>query len=911
MMVDPPPLPPSAAVGGALRLSIVGQQHNQRRASAGDALAYAATSSAVSGSSSSQLGGGGGAGAGAEPPRRKSPREELAMQAQAATTATATETETETMRAGMERLSVAGAAAASRPALERLQSDPPPSATAAEPDVNEARLRAIAERFGEMPPNATYPAPSSSHARGAAAVPRHQAYSFPRVGSPDWEEHHAMDPSEAIANLPADLVPSPASGEDDRPSADPGLVDYHYALPVPPIRTSSSSHPTSHASTSPDYAAYYPTAPPYPYARYPSSGGGGDGSSPPAGAYEYLPQQQGPPQGYYAPPPQHPQGASSYGGMYSQSSSPPISPIMGYDHAHHGHPAHTHGGMWYVPADYARTSSSGSIESQPRFAYAPAPMPDRNTAYLSMHQPPPPPPPHQAQAQYSPYPPGYMPYHPGWAAAAPSPYMYAAAENTRSPYAQWQRFAMNDMDPRQTFSPRGGRHPTHRPAQHRQPPLPRSVAPHQTPSAVGLGISSDHLTTAGTAIDGGAHSVERKSYHPAPPANRSEWVMWVGNVPANVTHEEMWKFFNAPLDLPGQSSIGVTSIFLITRSSCAFVNLKSSEDLDLAIAYFNGKSLRPWDPRCPKLVCRVRKTDDDLRSGVGAQRGAGMHTRYVKAMRGKENVDVAAAADMPLSPVPASPAVCEPPPEGEGRRRESIVNNLPAGISPAAFAAWQKERSQSGTNSHSFASTNSSFLIRNFPKRYFILKSLTQDEFDVSMQTGLWSTQPHNEPILDQAFRTSPEVFLIFGANKKGCFCGYAIMRGPIRPSKSGSSKSKDSGVDLSGVPFSVTSPGELGAGEELPEYPLHPLEPPKLSRENTDGVKRQDMISSSPNGIDTKGPRQFKIEWVRKRELPFHRIRHLRNPWNQDKEVKVSRDGTELEPTVGDALLNEWDKLD
>lgn len=58
---------------------------------------------------------------------------------------------------------------------------------------------------------------------------------------------------------------------------------------------------------------------------------------------------------------------------------------------------------------------------------------------------------------------------------------------------------------------------------------------------------------------------------------------------------------------------------------------------------------------------------------------------------------------------PPSPAVLEQPPEGEGRRRESIAEAVAA-------------RDASIT---SMASTNSSFLVRHFPKRFFILKSLT------------------------------------------------------------------------------------------------------------------------------------------------------------------------------------------
>ncbi|KIO15785.1 hypothetical protein M407DRAFT_34623 [Tulasnella calospora MUT 4182] len=54
-----------------------------------------------------------------------------------------------------------------------------------------------------------------------------------------------------------------------------------------------------------------------------------------------------------------------------------------------------------------------------------------------------------------------------------------------------------------------------------------------------------------------------------------------------------------------------------------------------------------------------------------------------------------------------------------------------------------------------------------------------------------------------------------------------------------------------------------------------------------------------------------FKIMWVKKDRLPFVRVKHLRNPWNYDREVKISRDGIELEPSVGEALLHEWDKME
>jgi hypothetical protein len=47
-----------------------------------------------------------------------------------------------------------------------------------------------------------------------------------------------------------------------------------------------------------------------------------------------------------------------------------------------------------------------------------------------------------------------------------------------------------------------------------------------------------------------------------------------------------------------------------------------------------------------------------------------------------------------------------------------------------------------------------------------------------------------------------------------------------------------------------------------------------------------------------------FKIEWISTTRLPFYRTRGLRNPWNSNREVKIARDGTELEPGVGKRLL-------
>ena len=48
-----------------------------------------------------------------------------------------------------------------------------------------------------------------------------------------------------------------------------------------------------------------------------------------------------------------------------------------------------------------------------------------------------------------------------------------------------------------------------------------------------------------------------------------------------------------------------------------------------------------------------------------------------------------------------------------------------------------------------------------------------------------------------------------------------------------------------------------------------------------------------------------FNVEWIPTARLPFYRTRELRNPWNSNRFVKVARDGTELETTVGRKLIH------
>lgn len=208
---------------------------------------------------------------------------------------------------------------------------------------------------------------------------------------------------------------------------------------------------------------------------------------------------------------------------------------------------------------------------------------------------------------------------------------------------------------------------------------------------------------------------------PRPPSH-SPWALWVGNVPSDATHAELWHFFAARpppgVPIPGSeeereaaeaeamfadegqpkpnyNSVGIDSIHLISRSNCCFVNMASKRHLDHAINVSNGLSLRPHDPRCRGLVCRVRKKEDDSKTGVGAQRGRGMHQAWVKEQERLKGISNA-----------------------EAQHGSPTGNGANAAASRSAFAS----DSASTNHSASTSSTTASFMAKHFPKRYFIVK---------------------------------------------------------------------------------------------------------------------------------------------------------------------------------------------
>ncbi|KAJ1529239.1 hypothetical protein ONE63_006041 [Megalurothrips usitatus] len=158
----------------------------------------------------------------------------------------------------------------------------------------------------------------------------------------------------------------------------------------------------------------------------------------------------------------------------------------------------------------------------------------------------------------------------------------------------------------------------------------------------------------------------------------------------------------------------------------------------------------------------------------------------------------------------------------------------------------KRPKSRDKGKSYDYA-TKLNYLFRD--ARFFVIKSNNAENVTLSKAKGVWSTLPQNETKLNQAFKESRNVLLIFSVKESGRFAGFARLNGESR--------------------------------HDVP--PISWVLPPGLSAKALGGV--------------------FKVDWVCRKELPFSATMHLYNPWNEGKPVKIGRDGQEIEPRVAEEL--------
>lgn len=168
--------------------------------------------------------------------------------------------------------------------------------------------------------------------------------------------------------------------------------------------------------------------------------------------------------------------------------------------------------------------------------------------------------------------------------------------------------------------------------------------------------------------------------------------IWIGNLPP---HTDLMSLV---VHVCKETS-GLESLFLISKSNCAFANFQDEESCTGAQAKIHDSRFQTV-----RLVSRLR------RNSVGAGAGA-----------------VTPTGPAALIPPSNPPVVRTPSPGTDSKGKddnEVEINEVPEredGVQPK--------------------------------DKFFVVKSLTVEDLELSVRNGIWATQSHNEEILNKAYK--------------------------------------------------------------------------------------------------------------------------------------------------------------
>lgn len=335
---------------------------------------------------------------------------------------------------------------------------------------------------------------------------------------------------------------------------------------------------------------------------------------------------------------------------------------------------------------------------------------------------------------------------------------------------------------------------------------------------------------------------------------QSGHAIWIGNLPPQTD------LMSLVLHVC-KETVGLESLFLISKSNCAFANFKDE-------AACVAAQLKIHDSRFQtvRLVSRLRKASLGTVGGVS---------------------------------VPTGPAALTPP----------QLSQIPSPVSEnekASKEAVEKQQMPDG---------ESSPLSKD---KYFVVKSLTVEDLELSVRNGIWATQTHNEEALNKAYQTADNVYLIFSANKSGEYFGYARMISPINndPAAAIEFAPKAQTVEDPDLPKAIPTPAsEFAPKGRIIDDSARGTIFWEIERDDSEDVDEDDKSQSGKSDVDGDASskawgKPFKLEWISTTRLPFYRTRGLRNPWNSNREVKIARDGTELETSIGKRLVGLFHRI-
>lgn len=177
---------------------------------------------------------------------------------------------------------------------------------------------------------------------------------------------------------------------------------------------------------------------------------------------------------------------------------------------------------------------------------------------------------------------------------------------------------------------------------------------------------------------------------------QSGHALWIGNLPPGTNIIDLKNHFSR------DAANDIESLFLISKSNCAFVNYKTEAACAAAMNRFHDS--RFFGVR---LVCRLRRNAAPA-SGVPAGPSAMVSSQHLA--QSLQVKDEANETDKGGSG-----------PQWPERLNEEGISDPPSSGNRVA-------------------------------EKYFIVKSLTLQDLEISVQNGIWATQSHNEEKLNNAY---------------------------------------------------------------------------------------------------------------------------------------------------------------
>jgi hypothetical protein len=196
---------------------------------------------------------------------------------------------------------------------------------------------------------------------------------------------------------------------------------------------------------------------------------------------------------------------------------------------------------------------------------------------------------------------------------------------------------------------------------------------------------------------------------------QSGHALWVGNLPPGTTVTDLKDHFSR------DATKDIESLFLISKSNCAFVNYRTEESCTAAMHRFHDSRFHGV-----RLVCRLRRSST------------------------------------PQSGVPTGPSAMSAP------RPSSTTSSKPNTPSPGEDELAQSDddkESESEPPGTPIQMDSTAPETGRVSEKFFVVKSLTVQDLELSVRNGIWATQSHNEEALNKAYEVSCQVqYLIMRA---------------------------------------------------------------------------------------------------------------------------------------------------